>query len=108
MLLSIQKNNVPCFCMKLIQLKNWINTLSDDFLNYECVYSVYENAQDTTVESWSRQDKLITSCYIDENHTECTFSSNRPEPLCRHNYNEQENPVTKPKKPTKKTKKKLK
>ena len=83
-------------------LKDWINKLSEDFLQYDCVYSVYENAEDNTVQSWSRQDKLITSCYIDGGHSECTFSSNRPEPLCNNSSAKSSEAEKTKNKPTKK------
>lgn len=74
--------------MKLKILRDWINTLSEEFMEYDCVYSVYDDSMDEETKTWTRNDKLITSCYIDEGHTECTFSSNRPEALCNSEVKE--------------------
>lgn len=86
--------------MKLKMLKDWIDTLPTEYLDYDCVYSVYEDAKEDEEGKWTRTDTLITSCYIDKGHTECSFSRNRPEALCATPT--QPKPVKKPK-----TKKKL-
>lgn len=68
--------------MRLQQFKDWINTLEEKYLEYECVYSVYKDNEENEEGKWTRTDTLITSCFIDEGHSECSFSSNRPEELC--------------------------
>ena len=68
--------------MKLKMLKEWIDTLPVEYMEYDCVYSVYEDTKQGEEGKWTRTDTLITSCYIDKGHTECSFSRNRPEVLC--------------------------
>jgi hypothetical protein len=69
--------------MKLKLLRDWINTLPEEYMDYNCVYSVYEDSEDPEKGKWTRTDTIITSCYIDKGHTECSFSKNRPEALCQ-------------------------
>jgi hypothetical protein len=89
--------------MKLRMLKEWMDTLPEEYMDYNCVYSVYEDSKEGEEGKWTRSDELITSCSIDKGHTECSFSRTRPEALCV--APSQTKPVekqTSKKKPTKK------
>jgi len=92
--------------MQLKQLKEWLETIPAHFLDYYSVYSTYEEQEGAEVQTWIRTDKPITTCFIDEESLECTFSSNRPEALCKNKVDRQ--PVAEPPKKSKTTKRKKK